>query len=221
LYRRPAIVIVDNAPSVGAMNLSVLDDDFSSGFSHPLRKDGHTVARAAALESGDFPSLGVPLFRQTGPARRPVTRRSLGQDTSPWPLDPAREILVPAYCSVAASQPIHLIAMATRGKLPGPGKCVLVVRRGAKKRYTALRQHADALPLDVVWDRRAQDRRAQDRRAQDRRASDRRTSEADRRRSERRKGARRQPPPFTWNVADFLVALKPAQPQRSKVKRKG
>jgi hypothetical protein len=65
----------------------------------------------------------------------------------------------------------------------------LVVRRGALWRFNTLKKKTAELPVKVLWDRRQADRRTEphDQGAQ-RRATD-----------------RRQAPPFTWEVADFVV----------------
>jgi hypothetical protein len=69
---------------------------------------------------------------------------------------------------------------------------VLVVRRGALRRYDALKRKAsDLQQVEVIWDRREQSRR--------RAAS---APEA-----ERRVADRRQPSSFTWKTADFVVAV--------------
>ena len=65
----------------------------------------------------------------------------------------------------------------------------LVVRRGALWRFNTLKKKTRDLPVTVLWDRRQGERRAgSGTRAQERRAND-----------------RRQQPPFTWEVADFVV----------------
>ena len=56
--------------------MSVLEDASLSGFSPFLRKGGHTVARAAAPESGRFPDKDVPSFKPIGTGRCLPTRRS-------------------------------------------------------------------------------------------------------------------------------------------------
>jgi hypothetical protein len=69
----------------------------------------------------------------------------------------------------------------------------LIVRRGAVRRFHTLKEKTADLPVDVLWDRRESDRRAA----------------ACKDSAERRSGDRRQPPPFTWEVSDFVVAAKP------------
>jgi hypothetical protein len=78
----------------------------------------------------------------------------------------------------------------------------LVVRRGALRRFEQLKQKTEALPVKVLWDRRQSDRRV---------ASS--TPNAD-----QRKGERRQAPPYTWDVADFVVVGRPRKPRPKKVK---
>jgi len=65
----------------------------------------------------------------------------------------------------------------------------IVVRRGALRRFDALTRKAADLPVEVTWDRRAEERRVSDEAAG----------------VERRSGDRRKKPPFTWQVADFVV----------------
>ena len=65
----------------------------------------------------------------------------------------------------------------------------IVVRRGALRRFDAMTRKTAELPVEVTWDRRTEQRRA---------SGD--TSDA-----ERRSGDRRKEPPFTWQVADFVV----------------
>lgn len=65
----------------------------------------------------------------------------------------------------------------------------MVVRRGAVRRFEALKERTAELPVVVTWDRRGRDRR---------------NVSGDIAR-ERRRTDRRRTPPFTWDVADFLV----------------
>jgi hypothetical protein len=65
----------------------------------------------------------------------------------------------------------------------------MVVRRGALRRFNALKKQTAELPVVVSWDRRQSDRRAV--------SGD---IARDRRRTERR-----QAPSFTWDLADFVV----------------
>jgi hypothetical protein len=68
-------------------------------------------------------------------------------------------------------------------------KTVIRVRRGALRRFDQLKQKGAELPVAIKWDRRTDERRAS-------------SGDAG---SERRKTERRQAPPFTWDVADFVV----------------
>jgi hypothetical protein len=71
----------------------------------------------------------------------------------------------------------------------------MIVRRGALKRFESLKRKTAHLQVEVEWDQREDDRR------QERSLSD----------SERRGPERRRKPPFTWDVADFVVVTpKPA-----------
>jgi hypothetical protein len=68
---------------------------------------------------------------------------------------------------------------------------VLFVRRGAERRFEALKRKTSQLDVQVVWDRRERARRA---------ASTDITPN-------RRKSDRRQPASATWQIADFSVAV--------------
>jgi hypothetical protein len=87
----------------------------------------------------------------------------------------------------------------------------IVVRRGALRRFNALKTRTSEMPVVVTWDRRSVDRR--DSKApshpmevpRDRRATD-----------------RRQKPPFTWDLADFVVVAPtegPESPRKKKAKK--
>ena len=82
--------------------------------------------------------------------------------------------------------------MATQKKSQGE-PLEIVVRRGAIRRFHKLSQKTENLPVAVTWDRRLGDRRTS--------AS---SSPANRRSTDRR-----QPPPFTWDVSDFVIVAKP------------
>ena len=79
----------------------------------------------------------------------------------------------------------------------------MVVRRGALKRYESLKKKTAHLQVEVVWDQRDTDRRQG------------RTLTV----GERRMRERRRTPPFTWDIADFVVAT-PAKPPDAKKRRK-
>jgi hypothetical protein len=66
---------------------------------------------------------------------------------------------------------------------------VILVRRGALRRFDALTQKTTELPVIISWDRRQNERR--------------RTAAAGT--VERRRVDRRQAAPFTWELADFVV----------------
>jgi hypothetical protein len=80
----------------------------------------------------------------------------------------------------------------------------LVVRRGARRRFSALKKKTAELPVTVSWDRRKGERRT--------------TSGQVAR--ERRQSDRRQKPPFTWELADFVLVL-PRTPSARRTKSKG
>jgi hypothetical protein len=70
----------------------------------------------------------------------------------------------------------------------------LFVRRGAEKRFQKLKEKTAHLDVVVTWDRREGERRANSTPVS----------------GERRKQDRRQQPRFTWDVADFDVAVNSA-----------
>lgn len=78
----------------------------------------------------------------------------------------------------------------------------IVVRRGAVRRFDTMKSRTADLDVVVTWDRRTADRRSPDARTVkmevplDRRATD-----------------RRQKPPFTWDLADFVV-VNPTEKRR-------
>lgn len=84
----------------------------------------------------------------------------------------------------------------------------IVVRRGAIRRFDALKTRTSELPVVVTWDRRSDDRR----------------NEGDATDAKRNRGQaeRRRKPPFTWDLADFVVVepAKPRKPSRKKTTRK-
>jgi hypothetical protein len=71
----------------------------------------------------------------------------------------------------------------------------IVVRRGSLRRFDALKTRTKELPVVVTWDRRTNERR-----------DDQQAAGAAR---NRRESERRRTPPFTWDLADFVVVEKP------------
>ena len=65
----------------------------------------------------------------------------------------------------------------------------IVVRRGALRRFDSLTSETAELPVELTWDRRTGNRRTADEKSG----------------VERRTRERRKEPPFTWQVADFVV----------------
>src|SRR5262249_34437032 len=85
----------------------------------------------------------------------------------------------------------------------------ILVRRGAQRRFEALKDQTAELPVVISWDRRRADRRIKQNPAmqvpRDRRGAD-----------------RRQTPPFTWELADFVVVCPPqGQPATGRRRRGG
>jgi hypothetical protein len=84
----------------------------------------------------------------------------------------------------------------------------IVVRRGAIRRFDALKTRTSELPVVVTWDRRTNERRDE--------------GETPAAKSNRRQAERRRKPPFTWDLADFVVVepVKPRKASRKKTTRK-
>ena len=82
----------------------------------------------------------------------------------------------------------------------------IVVRRGAIRRFDALKTRTSELPVVVTWDRRTDERRGT-------------TASTDRNRN-RSETDRRRKPPFTWDLADFVVVEPERKTSRKKTKRK-
>lgn len=78
----------------------------------------------------------------------------------------------------------------------------IVVRRGALRRFDALKVKTGELPVVVTWDRRTDDRR----------------EDAAAIKRDRRQADRRRTPPFTWDLADFVV-VEPT-PHQKKARKK-
>jgi hypothetical protein len=68
---------------------------------------------------------------------------------------------------------------------------VLVVKRGALRRFDALTRQTAQMQVQVIWDRRSRPRRVA-------------TVASD---QERRRADRRQRSSYTWQAADFVVAV--------------
>src|SRR5436190_5444855 len=86
------------------------------------------------------------------------------------------------------------------------GAVEIVVRRGAIRRFDALKTRTSELPVVVTWDRRTDERRGT-------------TASTDRNRN-RSETDRRRKPPFTWDLADFVVVEPERKTSRKKTKRK-
>jgi hypothetical protein len=84
-----------------------------------------------------------------------------------------------------------------------PDAIEIVVRRGAIRRFDALKTRTSELPVVVTWDRRTNQRRDD--------------PEATSAKRDRQQAERRRKPPFTWDLADFVV-VEPVK--RRKVSRK-
>ncbi len=79
--------------------------------------------------------------------------------------------------------------MAPTRKRAARPPIALIVRRGALRRFDALKKRAGDIPVTVLWDRRI----------------DQRPRPSVGKTLERRQAERRQQPPFTWDLADFVV----------------
>jgi hypothetical protein len=80
----------------------------------------------------------------------------------------------------------------------------IIVKRGAMRRFDALKTRTSTMPVVVTWDRRTTDRR-------------RKPAEAEAT-QERRGADRRKTPPFTWDLAGFVV-VEPTKRQKTSRKR--
>jgi hypothetical protein len=80
----------------------------------------------------------------------------------------------------------------------------IVVRRGAMRRFDALKTRTSELPVVVTWDRRTDDRRDDETATGNHNA---------------RRAERRRKPPFTWDLADFVV-VEPVKPQKKTTRKK-
>ena len=87
------------------------------------------------------------------------------------------------------SERTHIERPATANDNDGSGKTVIRVKRGALRRFDQLKTKSEGLPVDVKWDRRTSERRAES------------SAEG----PDRRSKERRQPAPFTWDAAEFVV----------------
>jgi hypothetical protein len=76
----------------------------------------------------------------------------------------------------------------------------IVVRRGAMRRFDALKTRTSELPVVVTWDRRTDERRD--------------GGDSSHVKRNRRQSERRREPPFTWDLADFVV-VEPVKPRKS------
>ncbi len=74
----------------------------------------------------------------------------------------------------------------------------IVVRRGKLRRFDALKTRTAELPVVVTWDRRVTEPR----------------EDAVGGKAKRRPAERRRTPPFTWDLADFVV-VEPPKRQKS------
>lgn len=94
--------------------------------------------------------------------------------------------------------PIKLSIMAaTTPDAPAPVR--LFVRRGAVKRFEALKRKTEGLQVEVCWDRREQERRDA--------AAAAVTPTPPPASGERRSSDRRTDPTFTWDLADFAIGF--------------
>ena len=73
-------------------------------------------------------------------------------------------------------------------------KMRIFVKQGATRRYERLKRDSAALPVEIEWDRRSGERR-----------NPAEAHGADVVGLTARKGDRRKAPPFTWDLADFVV----------------
>jgi hypothetical protein len=108
---------------------------------------------------------------------------------------------------------VNAKSRAKRQQAKADGPLELVVRRGALRRYRQLKEKTRAWPVKILWDLRKSDRRMAPAPPE---KEDEQQSGAPR--EEQRKGERRQAPPYTWDVADFLVIGRPRKRRSGKKK---
>ena len=102
--------------------------------------------------------------------------------------------------------------MSTRKKdATGPVHRIFV-RIGALRRFHTLTQKTATLPVEVTWDRRRDDRRSSSADGSD-------TSAENGKAQAERQPERRQKPPFTWEMADFVVVEAPAPEAKRRTKK--
>jgi hypothetical protein len=100
-----------------------------------------------------------------------------------------------------AGRPKRAARKSTRAKATPEPPIQMVVRRGATPRFEALKKKTEHLNVQVVWDRREGEK-----------PDDPVVAENNRRFKDRR-----GTPPFTWDVADFVVVVpKSKRAKRSK-----
>ena len=80
----------------------------------------------------------------------------------------------------------------------------IVVRRGAIRRFDALKTRTSELPVVVTWDRRTNEQRD--------------GGGAKPSKPKRQPAERRRKPPFTWDLADFVV-VEPAKARKTARKK--
>ena len=90
-----------------------------------------------------------------------------------------------------AGSPKRAARKSTRGRATSKDPIQMVVRRGATPRFEALKKKTEHLNVQVVWDRREGEK-----------PDDPVVAENNRRFKDRR-----GTPPFTWDVADFVVVV--------------
>jgi len=99
--------------------------------------------------------------------------------------------------------------MAVKSASPSPKKTAskkgieIIVKRGAMRRFHALKRQTEEMPVTVTWDRRTDERRT--------------SAVSDAGGANRRGRERRKNPGFTWDLADFVVV---APTKRQKTSRK-
>jgi hypothetical protein len=85
------------------------------------------------------------------------------------------------------------------------GAVEIVVRRGAMRRFDALKTRTTELPVVLTWDRRIDHRRD--------------AAASAGVKGDRRENERRRQPPFTWDLADFVV-VEPTKRRKATSKKR-
>lgn len=191
--RSAAIQAADTrpAPGTGGVSASRLAFRPTPDPSFRAPQEPHRVSAIRPAVSRD---AGVPHQRQGSNAEAGSTALA-AQCVTGWSVrlyqdEQSTDDDAPILLAVMKTPPKRAAAARKSADQPlKDDRMVILVRRGALRRFDALTQKTTELPVVVSWDRRQTERR--------------RTGATDT--VERRRADRRQTTPFTWELADFVV----------------